>query len=166
MPISYSNGSLVTWPVVSLTTAKFKPLTFSMSSSPYRTLRTCSFSGVCMILLISLLSPQYNWWVIYIYRYVEHFNLLQSILYCNLPISIKYLAVLGLGHTKETGNRNATAISEYCYQPELNTLLNGAAQIEETVLPFPQFALLHSVTCVQLRLITISVKCRTFQAGN
>jgi hypothetical protein len=25
------------------------------------------------------------------------------------------------GHTKETGNRNATAISENCYQPELNT---------------------------------------------
>jgi hypothetical protein len=28
---------------------------------------------------------------------------------------------LGRGHTKETGNRNATAISENCYQPELNT---------------------------------------------
>jgi hypothetical protein len=26
-------------------------------------------------------------------------------------------------------------------------------------LPFPQFALLHSVTCVQLRLITILVSC-------
>jgi hypothetical protein len=34
---------------------------------------------------------------------------------------------------QEPGNRNATAISENCYQPELNTLLNGAAQIEETV---------------------------------
>jgi hypothetical protein len=34
-------------------------------------------------------------------------------------------------------------------------LLNGAAQIEETSLSFPQFALLHSVTCVQLRLITV-----------
>jgi hypothetical protein len=30
-------------------------------------------------------------------------------------------------------------------------LLNGAAQIEKT----PQFALLHSVTCVQLGLITL-----------
>jgi hypothetical protein len=49
--------------------------------------------------------------------------------------------ILGRGHTKETGNRNATTISENCYQPELNTLLNGAAQ-------FPQFALLHSVTCI------------------
>jgi hypothetical protein len=28
---------------------------------------------------------------------------------------------LGLGHTKETGNRNATVISENCYQLELNT---------------------------------------------
>jgi hypothetical protein len=27
------------------------------------------------------------------------------------------------------------------------------------VLPFPQFALLHSVTCVQLRLITILGNC-------
>jgi hypothetical protein len=27
----------------------------------------------------------------------------------------------GRGHTRETGNRNATAISENCYQPELNT---------------------------------------------
>jgi hypothetical protein len=34
-------------------------------------------------------------------------------------------------------------------------LLNEAAQIEETATHFPQFALLHSVTCVQLRLITI-----------
>jgi hypothetical protein len=29
--------------------------------------------------------------------------------------------VLDRGHTKETGNRNATAISENSYQPELNT---------------------------------------------
>jgi hypothetical protein len=36
------------------------------------------------------------------------------------------------GHIKETGNCNTTAISENCYQPELNTLLNGAAQIKET----------------------------------
>jgi hypothetical protein len=28
---------------------------------------------------------------------------------------------LGRGHTKETTNRNTTAISENCYQPELNT---------------------------------------------
>jgi hypothetical protein len=34
-------------------------------------------------------------------------------------------------------------------------LLNGAAQIEEAATQFPQFALLYSVTCVQLRLITI-----------
>jgi hypothetical protein len=34
-------------------------------------------------------------------------------------------------------------------------LLNRVAQIEETTLSFPQFALFHSVTCVQLRLITI-----------
>jgi hypothetical protein len=27
----------------------------------------------------------------------------------------------GLVHTKETGNRNATAISENCYHLELNT---------------------------------------------
>jgi hypothetical protein len=28
---------------------------------------------------------------------------------------------LGRGHTKEIGNRNATAISENCYRTELNT---------------------------------------------
>jgi hypothetical protein len=40
-------------------------------------------------------------------------------------------------------------------------LLNRAAQIEEkTVLPFPQFGLLNSVTCVQLRLITFLGNCR------
>jgi hypothetical protein len=38
-------------------------------------------------------------------------------------------------------------------------LVNGAGQIEETALPFPQFALLHSVTCVQLRLTTILGNC-------
>jgi hypothetical protein len=31
-----------------------------------------------------------------------------------------------------TPRKLATAISENCYQPELNTLLNGAVQIEET----------------------------------
>jgi hypothetical protein len=128
---------------------------------------------------------------------------------------------LGRGHTKENGNRSATAISENCYQPELNTwywmeqrklrklatatqpqfprivislswtrvtvwssanwgnlqpqrnrnfrellsawveymLVNGAAQIEETALQFLQFVLLHSVTCVQLRLIIILGNC-------
>jgi hypothetical protein len=39
-------------------------------------------------------------------------------------------------------------------------LLNGATQIEETALPFPQFALLHSaVTCIELRLITVLGNC-------
>jgi hypothetical protein len=38
-------------------------------------------------------------------------------------------------------------------------LLNGAAQTGETALPFPQFTLLHSVSCVQLRLITILENC-------
>jgi hypothetical protein len=38
-------------------------------------------------------------------------------------------------------------------------LPNGAAQIQETATQFPQFALLHSVTCVQLRLITILGNC-------
>jgi hypothetical protein len=38
-------------------------------------------------------------------------------------------------------------------------LVNGAAQIEETATRFPQYALLHSLTCVQLRLITILGKC-------
>jgi hypothetical protein len=38
-------------------------------------------------------------------------------------------------------------------------LLNGAAHIEETGLPFLQFTLLHSVTCVQLRLIAILGNC-------
>jgi hypothetical protein len=36
-----------------------------------------------------------------------------------------------------TPRKLATAISENCYQPELNTLLNGAAHIEETMLPLP-----------------------------
>jgi hypothetical protein len=47
----------------------------------------------------------------------------------------------GRGHTKETGNRNAIAIYENCYQQ------------------FPQYELLHSVTCVQLRLVTILGNC-------
>jgi hypothetical protein len=38
-------------------------------------------------------------------------------------------------------------------------LLNGAAQIEDTAMQFPQFALLHSATCVQLRLIRILGNC-------
>jgi hypothetical protein len=47
-------------------------------------------------------------------------SLLQS------PLSVSWQRILtqelyGRGHTKEIGNRNATAISENCYQPELNT---------------------------------------------
>jgi hypothetical protein len=72
-------------------------------------------------------------------------------------------SILGRGNTKETGNPNATAISENCYQPEFeHVLLNGAAQIEETATQFPQFALFHSVTCVQHRLITsrlLNLRC-------
>jgi hypothetical protein len=34
--------------------------------------------------------------------------------------------------SKAEGNRNITAISENCDQPELNKLVNGEAQIEET----------------------------------
>jgi hypothetical protein len=78
------------------------------------------------------------------------------------PCLLRYcVGRLGRGHTKETGNRNATAISEDCYQLELNTccwmeqrklrkellsawvehmLLNGAAQIEETATQFPPFS--------------------------
>jgi hypothetical protein len=47
---------------------------------------------------------------------------------CSLPFgatnqSLIHLLLchLGRGQTKETGNRNATAISDNCYQPELNT---------------------------------------------
>jgi hypothetical protein len=36
----------------------------------------------------------------------------------------------------ETGNHNATAISENWYQPEFNTLLYRAAQINATATPF------------------------------
>jgi hypothetical protein len=45
-------------------------------------------------------------------------------------------------------------------------LRNGAAQIEETVTQFLQFALLHSVTCVQLRLITILGNCGCVAVAN
>jgi hypothetical protein len=36
-------------------------------------------------------------------------------------LSLSASWILGRGHTKETGNRNTTVISENCYQPELNT---------------------------------------------
>jgi hypothetical protein len=38
-------------------------------------------------------------------------------------------------------------------------LLNGAAQIEEIATKFRQFALLHSITYVQLRMITVLGNC-------
>jgi hypothetical protein len=52
----------------------------------------------------------------------------------------------------ETGKRNFRELLSAWVE---HVLLNGAAQIEETALPFPQYALLNSVTCVQLWLITI-----------
>jgi hypothetical protein len=62
----------------------------------------------------------------------------------------------GQGRTKETGNRNFRELLSVRVE---HMLLNGAAQIEETALPFAQFALLHSVTCVQLRPITVLGNC-------
>jgi hypothetical protein len=50
--------------------------------------------------------------------------------------------LLERGHAKKTGNRDATAISENCSQPELTTYYSR-----------------HSVTCGQLRLITILGNC-------
>jgi hypothetical protein len=38
-------------------------------------------------------------------------------------------------------------------------LLNGVEQNEEMAKQFPEYALLHSVTCVELRLITILENC-------
>jgi hypothetical protein len=38
-------------------------------------------------------------------------------------------------------------------------LVNGAAQIEQTAFPFPQFAVLHSVTCVEFRPTKILGNC-------
>jgi hypothetical protein len=37
------------------------------------------------------------------------------------PSVLKHTELYGGGHTKETGNRRETAISENCYQTELNT---------------------------------------------
>jgi hypothetical protein len=37
--------------------------------------------------------------------------------------------------------------------------LNGAEQIEATALQFPQYAPLHSLPCVQVRLITVLGNC-------
>jgi hypothetical protein len=50
-------------------------------------------------------------------------------------VQIVFLMCAQGAHRKvaTAGNRNATAISENCYQPELNhMLLNGATQIDET----------------------------------
>jgi vacuolar protein sorting-associated protein 13A/C len=35
-------------------------------------------------------------------------------------VGTNYTQLFGQGHTKETSNRNTTASSENCYQPELN----------------------------------------------
>jgi hypothetical protein len=64
--------------------------------------------------------------------------------------------LLGRGHTKETGTRDFRELLSAWVE---HMLLNGAAQIEEKAMQFPQFALLRSVTCVQLRLITILGNC-------
>jgi hypothetical protein len=64
--------------------------------------------------------------------------------------------ILGRGLTKETGNRIFRELLSAWFE---HMLLNGAAQIEEIALPFPQFALLRSVICVQLRPITILENC-------
>jgi hypothetical protein len=57
-----------------------------------------------------------------------HENGIHCLVTCSWPtrnttndvISAWNIKLLWRGHTKETGNRNATAISENCYQPELN----------------------------------------------
>jgi hypothetical protein len=61
----------------------------------------------------------------------------------------------------ETGNRNATAVSENCYQPELNTLLNGAAQIAGTATQLRTHQAPHYekayVTFARTRVLTLLI---------
>jgi hypothetical protein len=62
MSILWYNGSLVTWTVVSLTAAKFKPLMqyFLWLASPYPILRTYSFSWFCIISACCCIILLYN----------------------------------------------------------------------------------------------------------
>jgi hypothetical protein len=64
--------------------------------------------------------------------------------------------LIGRGHTKDTGNSNFRELLSAWVE---HMSLNGAAHIEETATQFPQYELLHSVTCVQCRLITILGNC-------
>jgi hypothetical protein len=62
----------------------------------------------------------------------------------------------GQGHTEETAYRNFRELLSAWVE---HVFLNEAAQIEETALPSPQCTLLHSIICVELRLITIQWNC-------
>jgi hypothetical protein len=62
--------------------------------------------------------------------------------------------ILRRGHTKKTGNRNSIAISENCYHPEFSTCYC----MEQRKLRKLRCRC-HSVTCVQLRLITNLGNC-------
>jgi hypothetical protein len=67
----------------------------------------------------------------------------------------------GVGKRRSLWDRAAlVATQQYC--KHISAAVNQHPTIEEAMfsaLPFPQFALLHSVTCVQLRLITILGNC-------
>jgi hypothetical protein len=69
----------------------------------------------------------------------------------DLAVPTCFLSLEGRGHTKETSNRNKTAISENGVQPEL---VNGAAQIKETATQFTERE--NCVDCVAAWLPRIS----------
>jgi hypothetical protein len=85
-----------------------------------------AFSGFALLTICILLVPwmvYLSWWkmgeicssetAVDMYR--------QNVVTTQTFILLNCCNVIGRGHTRETGNRNATALSENCYQPELNT---------------------------------------------
>jgi hypothetical protein len=62
--------------------------------------------------------------------------------------------LLGRGHTKETGNRNATAISENCYQPEFDTCFwMEESNLRKLLCRFLNLSLYGCATCLASILI-------------
>jgi hypothetical protein len=74
---------------------------------------------------------------------------------CTYRLTLNFISVRAgphQGNWQSQRNRNFRELLSAWVE---HVLLNGAAPNEETALSFPQYALLHLVTCVQLRLITI-----------
>jgi hypothetical protein len=98
------NGSLVTWTVVSLTTAKFKPLIFYMST--FALSYTVNMFILMILYYFCLLPAQFYYIIVYIHKVESRVHL------GKFPMMRRTLRYsLGADHTENTASNSTSTVA-------------------------------------------------------